>query len=492
MRLRILSRASDLARLQARLVGHAISASDPAVEIRYLTRTAAGDIDQTTPLPAFADKGAFTSDLSEALIRGDADIVVHSWKDLPLTSDERPETCVAATLERGDPRDVLLIRAASVEAQPSSLTVLSSSPRRMWLIDQTLGELLPWRVESIRCLPVRGNVPTRLRRLVEGQADGLVVAKAALDRLLGSGAPFEEAARQVRAALNQCRWMVLPLRDVPAAPAQGALAVEVGAASTALRERLQEINHAPTWRAVSRERAVLAEHGGGCHAAIGATVLVRNYGEITSVKARTGEDAHAVWALARDRPSRPRAHAGCVWPQPKDRSQIRRQAILAAPPSSGAYWIARADALPADWRVDGRIVWAAGGRTWRKLAARGVWVNGCADGLGDEEAPNVDLLAGETIDWRRLTHQAAAGPGAVATYIAEASLPEDLPSRTHFFWTSGAQARQAFSRWPELRQRWHASGPGRTAQTLRELLGRDAHADIWLDYDDWYRDVCQS
>jgi hypothetical protein len=137
-------------------------------------------------------------------------------------------------------------------------------------------------------------------------------------------------------------------------------------------------------------------------------------------------------------------------------------------------------------------VWAAGGRTWRKLAARGVWINGCADGLGDEEAPNVDLLAGETIDWRRLTHQAAAGPGAVATYIAEASLSEDLASRTHFFWTSGTQARQAFSRWPELRHRWHASGPGRTAQTLRELLGRDARADIWLDYDDWYRDVCQS
>jgi hydroxymethylbilane synthase len=488
VRLRILSRASDLARVQARLVGRALAAADPRVRIGYVTRHAAGDADQRTPLSQFADKGAFTADLSDALARGEADIVVHSWKDLPI--EGRPDTVIEATLERADPRDVLLVRADVVREQPATLTVLSSSPRRIWLLDHVVPSLLPWAVRAVRAAPVRGNVPTRLRRLLDGRADALVVAKAALDRLLDAGPPFEGTAAAVRRALDRCRWMVLPIRDVPGAPAQGALAIEAALAARSVRARLAEITHTDTWRAVMREREVLAGHGGGCHAPLGATVLVRDYGEILSVRAQHASHDEAVWTLTSTRPRPPRAPLEHIWPTPVDRAAVVRRPVPATPCRADAFWVAREEALPPTWRlVDRTIVWAAGARTWRKLAARGVWVHGCADGLGEGEAPAVDLLAGRPLAWRRLTHRAAAALDGIATYEVARELPRDLPRRSHFFWTSSTELREALSRWPELRDRWHACGPGRTAQAMAELLGRHERSGVWLDYDQWLAEV---
>src|SRR5262249_14477988 len=116
------------------LVGRALQARWPDLEVAYLTRVAAGDRDGASPLTALVNKGAFTSDLSHALVRGDADAVVHSWKDLPL--EGRPGTELAATTERADPRDVLLMPREVVAAQPRTIDVLSSSPRRTWLLGQ--------------------------------------------------------------------------------------------------------------------------------------------------------------------------------------------------------------------------------------------------------------------------------------------------------------------------------------------------------------------
>lgn len=491
MRLRILSRASDLARIQAQLVARALGDAFPDLQITLHMRASAGDRDGVTPLSSLPDKGAFTADLSDALLSGQADLVVHSWKDLPL--ENRDGSFVAATLERADPRDVLLVRRDVIDTRPQTMQILSSSPRRTWLLEQALPELWPWRLEALRFVPVRGNIATRLTRLIEGRGDALVVAKAALDRLLGCGAPFDAAAREVRERVDRCSWMVLPLRDVPGAPAQGAVAIEAPV-RTRFAEQLAAINHQPTWHAVEQERAVLAAHGGGCHEALGATVLPRDYGRVVSVKGRPSTGTmESEWSLAGAGIAPPHARAECIWPRPDERGRATRERLdVALPDGNQALWVARAEALPDQWTVpSGRIVWAAGGSTWRRLAARGVWVNGCADGLGDSERPDIELLAGHDIHWQRLTHRAAAAadPAALATYVVQESLPDDLSARTHFFWTSGTQFLQALERWPELRDRWHGSGPGRTWHTLCRTLGQRARARVWLDYDHWRKEI---
>jgi hydroxymethylbilane synthase len=475
------------------LVGRALQSHFPGLDVTFATRVSAGDRDTSTPLAALPDKGAFTTDLSDALASGEADAVVHSWKDLPL--EDRAGTTLAATLERADPRDVLLVRHDVLIERPAVLDVLSSSPRRGWLLQRVLPELLPWRVDALRFLPVRGNITTRLSKLVKTphSAHALVVAKAALDRLLGFGRPFEGAARAVREVMDQCAWTVLPIREVPGAPAQAALAVETARDGT-LCDRLRAISHQPTWDAVMTEREVLAAYGGGCHEALGATVLPRGYGRILSVRGRSSAGRiDQGWSLVDAGPTPPRTTSSKMWPRPDERHRATRRAVdVAAPAEDDGLWIARAEALPDSWSVSSsRFVWTAGGKTWRRLAARGVWVHGSADGLGDAEAPAIDLLAGRPITWRRLTHTTAAAgdSAALGTYMVDEQLPEDLPSRTHFYWTSGTLLLEAIARWPSLRDGWHGSGPGRTWRALQEVLGPGARARVWLDYEDWRRDV---
>jgi hydroxymethylbilane synthase len=136
-----------------------------------------------------------------------------------------------------------------------------------------------------------------------------------------------------------------------------------------------------------------------------------------------------------------------------------------------------------------QIVWASGARTWERLASRGIWVHGCSEGLGDDEAPNVDVLAGGVVDWRRLTHSGSDAPDAVATYAVTQPLPDTLAARTHFYWTSGSQFRAALERFPQIREGWHASGPGRTARVIRDTLETGTRRHIWLDYEQWLLSV---
>jgi hydroxymethylbilane synthase len=490
MQLRLMSRASALAVHQADLVAAAILRIRPDAEIVRQTRVSLGDRNPHVDLSATPEKGVFTFDLSQALLDGHTDAVVHSWKDLPV--EGHPGTTIAATLTRADPRDVLLVRREVVDARPGRVRVLSSSPRRVWQIERNGPRWLPWTVTSIETLPVRGNVPTRLRKLISEEGDALIVAKAAIDRLLSEGAP-DDAAAEVRASLDRCRWMVLPLKEHPTAPAQGALAVEIADTRLDLRSLFAQLDDHATRRAVEDERAILAAFGGGCHEAVGATVLPRDYGRITSIRARvSGDDERESWALDPSRTPPPPAAPGAFWPRPEERDASTRRALEVSPPDDDrGWWISRAEALPHDWRPSGdRIVWAAGSRTWERLARRGVWVNGCADGLGDAEAPGVDTIAGRTMSWLRLTHDASGNdPAALATYSVETPLPEDLASRTHFFWTSGSVLRRALARFPSLASAWHASGPGRTAAALRETLGDTAPTSVWLDYDQWHRHV---
>ena len=120
---------------------------------------------------------------------------------------------------------------------------------------------------------------------------------------------------------------------------------------------------------------------------------------------------------------------------------------------------------------------------------RGVWVHGSAEGLGDLEPPAVDLLAGGPVSWRRLSHSASVDADAIATYDVDPYLPDDLGSRRQFFWTSGSLFLRALERHPQIREASHASGPGRTARTIRETLGDGPRSSIWLEYEQWHRAV---
>ena len=111
--IKVLSRRSDLAQIQAKLVGLEISRKFPNLKISYLTKTTEGDIDKFSPLSEMKNTGVFTDDLRQSLLKNECDILVHSWKDLPI--EIGTNTIIAGSLRRADERDILLVNKNKIK-----------------------------------------------------------------------------------------------------------------------------------------------------------------------------------------------------------------------------------------------------------------------------------------------------------------------------------------------------------------------------------------
>ncbi|MGD9598605.1 MAG: hypothetical protein AB7G76_13565 [Steroidobacteraceae bacterium] len=486
------ARASALSQVQARLVGDALAAADPRAAIRYRFIDAAGDRDLGAPLPALLRAGGFTSELSQALGDAHIDLAVHSWKDLPFTEPATTRvagthlatTHIAATLGRADPRDLLLVRRDWLTTR--ALRVLSCSPRRATNLRDFLPWALPGGAARVYFQPVRGDILRRLRTLLGGEADALVVAKAAIDRLLTASGDLALARVAVRQALDACRVMVLPLAVNPAAPGQGALAIEVRRSRADLADRLAAINHAPTYARVMEERAPLAATRDEDHP-FGVSIVpleARTGGEAVfrrgALEGARIESAHLRGAGPALPPATRREQ---VWTGERAGSAALRRIALApdATTLEGAhigFLVARADALPEACDPGSeQTLWTAGLDTWRKLAARGHWVSGSDESLGETGALTARALFPQVTRWIKLTHAAGYDtPHAerMATYRLERIAPlEDLRGHTHFYWRSGAQFTEYLRAYPGLRSAWHGCGPGNTLAMIRAAIGPD-------------------
>lgn len=234
------TRKSPLALAQTQMVAAHLRAA-LGVETDLLKIVTTGDQQAAWSLETKGGKGLFTGELEAALQRGEADLAVHSTKDLP--GDMPPALAIAGYLPREDPRDVLVLRAGV--AQPK--TIATGSPRRRLQIDR----LYP----GVEFSEIRGNVDTRLRKIGEQHvADGTVLAAAGLKRLGIANWPNVE-------------FHALGFQSMVPAVGQGAVAVQCRATDAV---RYATAFDAPTARQVALERAFQAALGGGCHTAFGA------------------------------------------------------------------------------------------------------------------------------------------------------------------------------------------------------------------------------
>ena len=247
--IRIGTRASELALLQARMVERALAARGVTAEL--VTVRTSGDKRNAEPFAVIGAKGLFTKELDVALGRGKVDCCVHSLKDIPTPAADDIE--IAAILERDDPRDVLVLNAVTqaegLDDLPAGSRVGTSSLRRRALLAE--------RRPDVEAVELRGNVPTRLKKLDTGAVHAAILAAAGLIRL--------GATQRIRVFLEPPQW--LP------APGQGAVAVQIRAGDSRLRDLLAPLNHPPTAAAVRAERALLAALEGGCQVPIGALVM---------------------------------------------------------------------------------------------------------------------------------------------------------------------------------------------------------------------------
>jgi hydroxymethylbilane synthase len=263
MKLRLGTRGSDLALTQSRSIAAALLAH--GVEAELVIISTSGDRSTAPSFGAIGPQGVFVREIEEAMLAREIDCAVHSYKDLPTHSP--PGLVVAAVPERQDVADWLLYRVnhgtdSASDGNDSSLLPLrtgarigtSSARRQAWLRHYR---------PDCALAPLRGNVPTRIRRLAEGGYDAIVLAGAGIDRL--------NAASNVLAAslAGLSRLRLDPERFVPA-PAQGALAVQCREDDSGIREALAALDLPATRAAVTLERAALALAEGGCDTAFGA------------------------------------------------------------------------------------------------------------------------------------------------------------------------------------------------------------------------------
>jgi hydroxymethylbilane synthase len=250
-RLVLASRGSRLALRQAGIVSELVRRLHPAIEVEILPVRTSGDADKRSPFAALG-RGVFTTEVEHAVATGQADVAVHSAKDLTA---ELAEGCgIVCVPPRAAPGDVVVGGRGEhgeerIAALPPSARVGTSSMRRRVL----LAELRP----DVEAVDFRGNLETRLRKLSDGEVDVAILAEAGLARL---GAPADYAR------LDEARW-------IPA-PGQGALAIEARTDRPDVAELFAPLDDSGTHAEVTCERAFASTLEGGCSVPLGCLANV--------------------------------------------------------------------------------------------------------------------------------------------------------------------------------------------------------------------------
>jgi hydroxymethylbilane synthase len=240
------SRGSDLALWQANHIRDTITKRYPDVSVEIKIIRTSGDRDQNSSLAVIGGKGAFTKEIEDALLRKEIDLAVHSLKDLPTQLVDG--LTVAMVPEREDVRDVFISREPGKRLidLPTYAWVATGSMRRKAQLLKQRGDL--------QIADIRGNVPTRIKKLMDSEWDGMLLASAGVTRL---------GLTQHISDYISTEW-ILP------AVGQGALGIETREDDKDLIDLLSVFNDTETLQSVTAERALLNEMGGGCQVPLGA------------------------------------------------------------------------------------------------------------------------------------------------------------------------------------------------------------------------------
>ena len=240
-----------MALCQARAMRDALRLAHPGLELEIRVIKTTGDRILDAPLAEIGDKGLFTGEIEQQLLDGAIDLAVHSHKDLPTQSPEHLE--IAAIPARQDPADVLISKDnLTLDQLPAGATVLTGSLRRAAQLRHLRADL--------NLQDLRGNIHTRLEKLEQSDAAGLIMSAAALVRL--------DLEDRISERLE-------PERFLPAC-GQGALALQIRSDNQRTAELLASLDDAATRTTVTAERALLAYLEGGCQIPIGAHAVIRD------------------------------------------------------------------------------------------------------------------------------------------------------------------------------------------------------------------------
>jgi hydroxymethylbilane synthase len=441
-----------------------------------------GDIQVSQPLWQMEGNNFFTKELDEALLNGEVDLVVHSYKDL---GSVRPEgITLAAVTKRTFAHDILLIKNDTIPAikNKRDFIVGTSSPRRMINIEKSLSDFLPKGKNAVvKTRTLRGNVNTRIQKLRDGEYDAIVLALPGIERLAHTPSSLEE----LKKLLDGINFMILPQSVFPSSASQGALAIETKLNRVddgELHKKLALMIDPKTKEEVARERVAFNEYGGGCHLAVGINVrkLGSEKGEFFLHNHQGKLNEKEVSFVQLEGRSLPAFFTAPVVfnGHPNNDQLISKKNIPVTLDPGLHLYITSKYCLDAITGSNPASVWAAGTKTMKDLAALGFWVNATADAIGDEEVQNlrashaVSLMIDTKAPLIVLSNDEAkstlTSAEVIACYKREINktvsdeFKADILKTEVFYWTSFFQYEAYINFFPETKDKFHACGIGKT------------------------------
>lgn len=477
----IACRGSWLSLAQAALFSEKVHVFFPALKLEIKIIETSGDREQSIPLHLVEGKDFFTKEIQEALNKGEADFAVHSMKD--VSSLDFFNAGQYAVIDRELLQDVALFNPAVIGRlqRGETITIGTSSPRRSNMARDFLQKALPQfndQVSKIEAVSIRGNVDTRLQKLHNEQYDGIILAAAGLNRLLR----YPPATEKVTALLQNKKLMLLPLFECPPAAGQGAIVAETNRENSDAMAVLNAVNIAALTDAIKQERVYAQRYGYGCSQQFG--VFHVNTCNISFTYASGKSDAagmftewdfNTVLDTGGKKIFSSTDHMKSFFSyQYPDAAEIDENAAAFF---ISSYKVVHSEKIKK--QIEQKQVWASGTKTWYDLAKKGIWVQGCADGLGFNFLSQVFKCPLMQIDINRLqiltnnsskVHWLKEGIHAAGTYELHGNLSEALKNEIAaadiIFWTSYQQYELCKQFLKEGVQ--HVCPSGKTAVLLKE------------------------
>ncbi len=477
--IKLIGRSSRLSLLQIDIVKQKILAAFPEIHVEVIARSSRGDALQEIPLHTVEGSDFFTQDIFDALEKGEADIAVHSLKD--MSSEHFFGANYFSIVDRDDVRDIAIFNNDVLKKieQGETIVIGTCSPRREEMAVGFLKKALPQLNTEIKIetKPIRGNVETRLRKLASGEYDATILATAGINRLLRS----KEDVLLIKELLVEKKIMILPLVECVPAPCQGAIAAEAHHTNTKAIEILKAVNDKKLFADCFAEKKESVNYGAGCIQKFGVTTI---HTKNSSYLYAAGKDAEGTeflkWHELPDMVVKEETvFSSTDFMKDFFRYEWSNQKLSVEQP---VVFVANYKAVQHQSAKDvlrGKKIYASGTRTWYELAKQDHWVEGCADALGFESFLNVlkmPLLQVQQNDVCILTHAEAAerwiekGYHAVSNYKLldeqNNSIAEKIAAADFIFWSSFSQYQfySQFSKTTAI----HACAGGETAALLKQ------------------------
>lgn len=432
-----------------------IETAYPGINVNVIARSSRGDALQEIPLHTVEGSDFFTQDIFDALANGDADIAVHSLKDMSGEHFFGPNQF--AVVDRDDTRDVAIFNSGTELKIKNGEDIIigTCSPRREEMAIGFLQKALPQWSKSFSVITksIRGNVDTRLRKLDSGEYDGIILATAGLNRLLNS----KEDAPAIKELLSDKKLMLLPLIECVPAPCQGAIVAEANPANQRAVEVLNTINDDRLMNACVQEKKTAMQYGVGCLQKFGVTTIRYSNWEILYAAGKDSEGTlFTKWTglpeleICKKKLFSTTDFMGSFFQYEYNNADITIKEPVV--------YVANYKAVEKNElirQLQQKRVWAAGTKTWFEMAQKCIWVEGCADAFGLEflitpwQMPLISIPKEDAII---ITNEQSAiswqvkGWNACGTYsTTEKAIPgveEQIKEADIIFWTSFRQYAQ--------------------------------------------------